>query len=462
MQTRTINANEESSQAVARLVLASLAGIILELNFLRQHGWEGSVLPREVIACALYTCVSLPWFLWVRRTPGRYRFRCYLSMVCDIALISYSMNLAGDRGTLFYPVYLWVIVGYGLRYGIRYLVAATCGGLVGFGTVFLINPFWQSEYGIGLGLLVGMVALPLFFVRVLRRTHDLNRRLDRELDRSLAAEKAKGDFLANMSHEIRTPMNGIIGVAEILADTALEPEQREYVDIIHRSSGSLLKIINDILDFSKLGSGKMTMESIPMDLPATLEDVIQLMTPTAQDRGIALEFAYHADLPRTFVGDPTRIRQIAYNLVGNALKFTSEGSVQLACNPGAGGPGNLVMTVVDTGIGIPANRLETIFVEFEQAEQDTARRYGGTGLGLAICRSLARLMGGDVTVTSVQGHGTTFTVEIQLEIAQEIEPALEAETVDQDYGLSALVAEDNSVNQLVARKTLPGWASRPT
>ncbi len=442
--------NEETSQSLARVIICGFGGAVLLFKALQQHE-----LPVDFLVVAIYFTLSVPWFIWVKRTPNRFPNRRYLTVSLDLLLTTLALHLAGSRAPFFYPVYLWVIVGNGLRFGARFLFLAMVLGFLGFGALLKFNPFWQANQNIGLGLLMGVVILPLFYLKVLRRTHDLNLRLEEELEKSQAAEKAKGDFLANMSHEIRTPMNGVIGMAEVLADTDLDAKQQAHLEVIVRSADSLLNILNDILDYSKIASGKMQIESITMDLRETLLDVTRLLKSTAEDKGITLIFDFPEDQPRTFISDPTRIRQIVFNLVGNGLKFTEQGSVTLRCRTTDNSSRhNVTLEIEDTGIGIPEDRLEAIFEQFEQADQGTTRKFGGTGLGLAISRQLAFLMGGEILVRSTMGVGTTFSINLTLPYTPEKIPTRNQSTELPDFGLRALVAEDNKVNQLVVRKLL--------
>lgn len=235
------------------------------------------------------------------------------------------------------------------------------------------------------------------------------------------ANEAKSQFLANMSHEIRTPMNGVLGMATALARTDLTDRQKKFVTTINASGKALIEVINDILDFSKIEAGKAVAEHIPFSLSDPIDEITALLSEQATKKGVALITNYETQLPKTLIGDPGKLRQIILNLVGNALKFTNEGSVTttIAHRTQNQGIANITITVADSGIGIAPDNLKTIFDSFTQAESNTTRRFGGTGLGLAITKRLVELMGGQISVTSQLGKGSTFTISLALPIQNE-------------------------------------------
>lgn len=304
----------------------------------------------------------------------------------------------------------------------------------------------------------------------LKNEIDHGKKIEAELktakDNAEKMSQAKGEFLANMSHEIRTPMNGVIGTLQLLEDTKLDAEQKEFVFTAHKSADALLAILNDILDLSKIEAGKLNFEHIRFDLNQIIGDVVTLYSLKSEQQGVLLTQKMDETLPASLVGDPTRVRQVIVNLVSNALKFTDKGEVVIKTTVLQTGNNQveLKVSVSDTGIGIPEAALKTLFNAFTQADGSTTRKYGGTGLGLAIVSQLVGLMDGELGVDSVEGAGSQFWFTVNFPCSDkklESRERLMSESKTMQLDAKILLVEDNPINQMVAQKMLEKVGLKP-
>jgi signal transduction histidine kinase/CheY-like chemotaxis protein len=330
-----------------------------------------------------------------------------------------------------------------------------------------------AAFAIGIGAFLiaaaGAIAgLLLANKNLRRRNHALEGRIEALSDREWewreadAANRAKGRFLAMVSHEIRTPLNGILGMADLLLDTPLTPEQATYAKAVKSSGGTLASLIEEILDFSKIEAGRLDLDPKPFALRPLVEDAVELLAPRAHAKGIEIASFVDDRLPRRLVGDADRLRQVLLNLAGNAIKFTKTGGVSLAVEPAidvAAGANAIAFHIRDTGIGIGAEDQARIFEEFEQADTGANRRFGGTGLGLAISRRLVAAMGGEIRLESAPHRGSTFTCTLALPEAPD-DPNRAADVPPHLGGLAVLIAAPGAIEaQLVARR-LQSWGAR--
>ncbi len=311
-----------------------------------------------------------------------------------------------------------------------------------------------------IGIVVLLCFVALIFYRNDRKLQRINKELAAAKERAEASEHLEHQFLANMSHEIRTPMNAVLGMTTLLLDTSLNQKQRDYLEAIQSSADNLLVVINDILDLSKLQAGKMEFERIPFRLREVTGHALEIMRLKAEGKGLVLSEDISESTPHVVIGDPARLSQVLMNLLSNAVKFTERGSVMLVISATLAGERrmNVRIAVRDTGIGIPKEKLKSVFDSFSQADAETSRKYGGTGLGLTISRNFVELQGGHIDVTSEPGKGSEFSITIPYEVASESVIVAPEVTAHLDAaslrGMRVLLVEDNEYNQIVLGDTL--------
>ncbi len=399
--------DSEHVQALIRVVIGFFVTLYVFSPFFQQRLNGPLEWMSAQFALSLFLVWSLLIVLAIIIWPEKSVIRRLLGMVADLGTTTYAMMLGGEVGTPLIAVYLWVTMGNGFRYGERYLFCSAILSAIGFSTVLSFNPFWESHLIFSSSILIVILVLPLYLATLMRKLNDA-------IARANEANLAKSQFLANMSHELRTPLNGVIGMSDLLADTRLNEEQKGLAQAIQSSAHSLLGLIEKILDISKIEEGQLQVLQEDFDLHVLLSLTTAMFEPQAQKKGLELRIQVAPETPYELQGDQQHLRQVLINLIGNAIKFTDFGSVEIKVHPVSTKISDLSIRfeIKDTGIGIPEQTQERIFQKFTQADSSITRRYGGTGLGTTIARQLIELMDGRIGLSSQEGRGSTFWFEL--------------------------------------------------
>lgn len=394
----------EHEQAIVRLVVGALIVIYLLPDALHHR-------PEPTLPVMLaYLVVAALLFLRILASPTESHLRRVLAAVADIGTITWCMVFLDERAAPMFLFYVWITLANGFRFGARYLIIALMLSVAGFSAVLMTSDFWQSHLSLGIGLAIGLVALSLYVLSLVKRMFDA-------LARAEAANQAKRRFISVVSHEMRTPLNAIIGMSDLLRDTPLSREQADMVQTLRGSSRVMLGLVEDVLDFSKIEAGKLILERSDFDLHALVNSTCRIIAAQAAAKGVEFVVSIMPEVPPAVRGDAHHLRQVLINLAGNAVKFTERGSVtvHVSAQEETNSDVGLKFSVRDTGVGIPAEAQARIFESFTQADQSTTRRFGGTGLGTTIAKQLVELMGGRIGMESSVGLGSTFWFEVAFE-----------------------------------------------
>jgi two-component system sensor histidine kinase RpfC len=437
----------EHEQGILRLVITALGALYLLPDALaHQETWPLYVMLTHFV-------LSVIVFVRIAYSTEISPLRRVFAQFADVAAISWYLGFFGEAGAFLFLLYIWVTLGSGFRFGARYLISELVMSVIGFGVVLYVNDFWHSHFELGVGLLVGMTALSLYVLSLVRRMFDA-------LSRAEAANVAKRRFISMVSHELRTPLNAIIGMADLLRDTQLNREQADMLQTLRSSSRVMLGLIEDVLDFSKIEAGKVLLEKTDFDLHALVNSTCRIVSAQAAVKGVDFVVSIMPEVPPAVRGDPHHLRQVLINLAGNAVKFTDRGSVTVHVSVQAETETSvrLKFSLRDTGIGIAPEAQAKIFESFTQADESTTRRFGGSGLGTTIAKQLVQLMGGRIGLESAIGLGSTFWVEIDLEKQPEQAGAAAGDLA----GARVLLVGFPARERAALEAALAGWGAAPT
>ena len=434
----------EFEQAIIRICLG-----LAWLSYLHWVKSAHSVAPEVILTAYAFILTCVLGLIWTIVDLNVSVLRRSINMLLDISLTSYTLYKIGDYGAPLFGAYLFLIFGYGFRYGNKYLFASTVFSVVGFSLVAAYGDYWQQNQALSYGIITCILVLSFY-------ASSLIAKLQNAVNASIAANAAKSQFLATMSHEIRTPLNGVIGMSDLMLRTELNTDQADIAKTIKDSAWSLLYLVNDILDISKIEAGKIEIENIEFNIHALANSMVNALSHDAREKGLTLKSDVSPEVPVYLVGDPQHIRQIISNILNNAIKFTDKGHITFNINLLENSSNNykIRFEIADTGIGMSKEQQQIIFDKFTQADNSTTRKYGGTGLGMSIAQTLVEQMGGKIHLQSRPGMGTRFRVDMDFFKADKANEIKVDRTFIKASSKTILVGEDNGISQKVIQKIL--------
>ena len=439
----------EHEQAFVRVLVAAVLGFyLIDIPDLAR----GGILRVDVTVYLVYFVISAGVLVWALLSGRVSQFRRFVGLAADLGMVTWAMSFFGERALALFLVYVWVTLANGFRFGPRHLLLSLGLSVAGFSTVLATSEFWRTHLDEGIGLLLGLLALSLYVLSLVKRMFDA-------LSRAEAANLAKRRFISVVSHEMRTPLNAVIGMADLLRDTQLSREQADMLQTLRGASRVMLGLVEDVLDFSKIEAGKLSLEHADFDLHALVNSTSRIIAAQAAAKQVEFVVSIMPEVPPALRGDPHHLRQILINLASNAVKFTDRGSVTLHVSAQEETDARVFLkfSIRDTGIGIAPEAQRRIFESFAQADQTTTRRFGGTGLGTTIAKQLVELMGGKIGLESAVGLGSTFWFEVALEKQPE-----RIETVSGELSGARILAVGFPAEEFAALSAaLASWGAAP-
>jgi len=400
----------EHEQAIVRVGLGTVLFLYLLPGALGETTGPLTVRQLYLAVMVAYVVYAIVNFVAILAKPEVSPLRRLVSAVVDLGAVTFFMAQSGVHGVPMFLFYVWVTLANGFRFGQRYLLFALVLSVSGFGVVLWVDEFWSQHRVEGLSLTAAFIALSFYVLSLVTRMFDA-------VARAEAANQAKRRFISVVSHEMRTPLNAIVGMSDLMRDTALTREQADMLQTLRGSSQVMLGLVEDVLDFSKIEAGKLVLERTDFDLHALVNSTSRILQAQAQAKSIEFVVSIMPEVPPALRGDAHHLRQVLINLAGNAVKFTERGSVtvHVSLQEESEAGVRLKFSVRDTGVGIPQEAQQRIFDSFTQADQSTTRRFGGTGLGTTIAKQLVELMGGRIGLESAVGLGSTFWFDISFD-----------------------------------------------